>query len=293
MSEEEKLSYSEAIKKAYASVSRFPLFPVRGIPLMSLIAQNWDSIWAFRPEPSDLLIATYPKADAEACKRVPTPLRSPFLESFNPPPVPSGLDLLKEMDPPRIIKTHLPFQLVPPGFWENKCKAIYVARNAKDNLVSYYHFDCMNMTQPDPGPWEGYIPKFMRGELAWGSWYDHVKGYWMKREKKNILYLFYEDMKGNPQREVERIMRYLDLSVSDEIISQIVELTSFKNMKENPMANYSWIPAVVFDQSISPFMRKGEVGDWRNHFTPEQSKMFDEDYEKQMNDVNIPFRTLI
>ncbi|KAF1390970.1 hypothetical protein PFLUV_G00063660 [Perca fluviatilis] len=266
MSEEEKLSYSEAIKKAYASVSRFPLIPVRGIPLMSLIAQNWDTIWAFRPEPSDLLIATYPKA---------------------------GLDLLKEMDPPRIIKTHLPFQLVPPGFWEKKCKAIYVARNAKDNLVSYYHFDCMNMTQPDPGPWEGYIPKFMRGELAWGSCYDHVKGYWMEREKKNILYLFYEDMKENPQREVERIMRYLDLSVSDEIISRIVELTSFKNMKENPMANYSWIPAAVFDQSISPFMRKGEVGDWRNHFTPEQSKMFDEDYEKQMKEVNIPFRTLI
>ncbi|KAF1373906.1 hypothetical protein PFLUV_G00243790 [Perca fluviatilis] len=309
MSEEEKLSYSEAIKKAYASVARFPLIPVRGIPLMSLIAQNWDSIWAFRPEPSDLLIATYPKAgttwtqeivdllfhngDAEACKRAPTPVRSPFLEIFSPPPIPSGLDLLKEMDPPRIIKTHLPFQLVPPGFWENKCKAIYVARNAKDNLVSYYHFDCMNMTQPDPGPWEGYIPKFMRGELAWGSWYDHVKGYWMEREKKNILYLFYEDMKENPRREVERIMRYLDLSVSDEVISRIVELTSFKNMKENPMANYSCIPAPVFDQSISPFMRKGEVGDWRNHFTPEQSKMFDEDYEKQMKEVNIPFRTLI
>lgn len=37
----------------------------------------------------------------------------------------------------------------------------------------------------------------------------------------------------------------------------------------------------------------GEVGDWRNHFTPEQLKMFDEDYEKQMGDVNMPFKTLI
>lgn len=53
-------------------------------------------------------------------------------------------------------------------------------------------------------------------------------------------------------------MRYLDLSLSDEVISKIVELTSFKSMKENPMANYSCIPAPVFDQSISPFMRKGE-----------------------------------
>ncbi|XP_074475298.1 sulfotransferase 1C1-like [Sebastes fasciatus] len=296
------------MEKANHSITRFPLIPIRGVPLMNHIANNWDDIWAFRPDPSDLLIATYPKAgttwtqeivdlllhngDAEACRRAPIYLRSPFLELFFPPPSHSGLDLLKTMDPPRIIKTHLPFQLVPPAFWENKCKTIYVARNAKDNMVSYYHFDRMNLTQPEPGPWEGYMPKFMRGELALGSWYDHVKGYWLEREKKNILYLFYEDMKENPRREVERIMRYLDLSVSDEVISRIVELTSFKNMKENPMTNYSFIPE-IFDQTISPFMRKGIVGDWRNHFTPEQLKTFDEDYEKQMKDVNIPFRTNI
>ncbi|KAF7204457.1 sulfotransferase 1C2 isoform X2 [Nothobranchius furzeri] len=266
MTEEKELSYKEAIEKAGSAITRFPVIKIQDVPLMSHIAYNWDSIWAFRPDPSDLLIATYPKA---------------------------GLDLLKKMDPPRLIKTHLPFKLVPPAFWENKCKAIYVARNAKDNLVSYYYFDLMNKTQPEPGPFAGYIHKFMTGELSWGSWYDHVKGYWMEREKKNILYLFYEDMKENPRREVERIMRYLDLSLSDEVISQIVELTSFKNMKDNPMANYSCIPSPVFDQSISPFMRKGEVGDWKNHFSPEQTKIFDEDYEKQMKDVNIPFRSLI
>ncbi|KAG7506796.1 sulfotransferase 1A4 [Solea senegalensis] len=309
MSEGKELSYTENIEKASASITRFPLIRVRGVPLMSYIANNFDSVWDFRPDPSDILIATYPKAgttwtqeivdllrhngDAEACKQAPTPVRSPFLEISSPPPIPSGLDLLNKTDPPRIIKTHLPFQMVPRGFWENKCKTIYVARNPKDNLVSYYYFDQMNMTQPEPGPWEGYIHKFMRGELSWGSWYDHVKGYWLEREKNNILYLFYEDMKENPRREVERIMRYLDLDLSDEVLSRIVELTSFKNMKENPMTNYSCVPAPVFDLSVSAFMRKGEVGDWTNHFTPEQTKMFDEDCEKQMRDVNIPFRSLI
>lgn len=307
--EEEEVSYSKSIEEAGASLYRFPVIPVRGVPLMNHIANNWDSIWAFRPDPADLLIATYPKAgttwtqeivdlllhngDTEICRRAPIAVRIPFLEIYSPPPIPSGLDLLKTMAPPRVIKTHLPVQLVPPGFWENKCKVIYVARNAKDNLVSYYHFDKMNLTQPEPGPWEGYIHKFMRGELAWGSWYDHVKGFWEEREKRNILYLFYEDMKENPRREVERIMRYLDLSLSDDVISRIVELTSFESMKANPMANYSFIPKPAFDHSVSPFMRKGEVGDWTNHFTPDQSKMFDEDYEKQMKGANLPFRTLI
>ncbi len=39
-----------------------------------------------------------------------------------------------------------------------------MARNAKDNLVSYFHFDRMNFTQPEPGPWDGYIHKFMKGQ---------------------------------------------------------------------------------------------------------------------------------
>ena len=52
-------------------------------------------------------------------------------------------------------------------------------------------------------------------------------------------------------------MRFLDKSLPDDVISRIVELTSFKAMKENPMANYTFIPKPVFDQSISPFMRKG------------------------------------
>ncbi|XP_027014899.1 sulfotransferase 1 family member D1-like isoform X2 [Tachysurus fulvidraco] len=208
---EESMSYEEAINKAGSGLYRFPLVDVQGIPLMTRIAQNWSSIWAFRPDPSDMLISTYPKAgttwtqeivdlllhngDADICKRAPTTVRIPFLEINSPPPIPSGLDLLKKMKPPRFIKTHLPIQLVPEGFWENKCKVIYVARNAKDNLVSYYHFDRMNLIQPEPGSWEEYVQKFMKGKLAWGSWYDHVKGYWKEKEKRNILYLFYEDMK--------------------------------------------------------------------------------------------------
>lgn len=39
-----------------------------------------------------------------------------------------------------------------------------MARNAKDNLVSYFFFDMMNKTQPEPGPWDGYIRKFIKGE---------------------------------------------------------------------------------------------------------------------------------
>lgn len=41
------------------------------------------------------------------------------------------------------------------------------------------------------------------------------------------------------------------------------------------------------------FFLTGKVGDWKNHFTPQQQKMFEDDYKEQMKDVDIPFRNLI
>ncbi|XP_049615528.1 sulfotransferase 1A1-like [Syngnathus scovelli] len=291
------------------SIRRPCIVKVKGIPFPEFIVEKLDAVSGFCPDPSDLLIVSFPKSgttwtqeivdlllhngDAESARRAPIVKRQAFLESPSFLLKQSSLDLLKEMTPPRVIKTHLPLQLCPVGFWENKCKTIYVARNAKDTLVSFYHFRGMNKMGPEADSWENFIHKFMSGELVWGSWYDHVKGYWEVREERNILYLFYEDMKENPTREIKRIMNYLNLSLPDDIISRIAELTTFKNMKENPMVNYSFIPNHIFDQSISTFIRKGEVGDWKNHFTPEQSAKFDEDYEKKMKHVNIPFRTQI
>lgn len=47
---------------------------------------------------------------------------------------------------------HLPLQVV------------YVARNAKDVAVSYYHFYHMAKVHPDPGTWDSFLEKFMAGE---------------------------------------------------------------------------------------------------------------------------------
>ncbi|KAM9305384.1 sulfotransferase 1C2-like [Gastrophryne carolinensis] len=288
---------------------RFPLHPVNGVPMMKPIADNWEKIENFQARPSDLLIATYPKAgttwmqeivdcilnngEVEKTKRAPTHVRFPFLEICSPPPIPSGVDILNETPSPRLVKTHLPYKLVPKSFWEQNCKAIYVARNAKDNVVSYYFFDLMNQTQPDPGTWEQYVEKFLKGDVGWGSWFDHVLGWWNAKDKGQILYVFYEDMKEDPKNEIRKVMKFLGKDLSEEVVEKICQHTSFKAMKENPMANYSSFPKSVFDQKLSPFMRKGEVADWMNHFTESQNKRFDAEYEKRMRGTDLKFRISI
>lgn len=43
-------------------------------------------------------------------------------------------------------------------------QVIYVAHNAKDNAVSYFHFDRMNSIQPAAGDWSSYLRRFMEGK---------------------------------------------------------------------------------------------------------------------------------
>lgn len=283
---------------------------VQGIPVTKPICTIWDQVWNFKARPDDLLIATYAKAgttwtqeivdmiqqngDVEKCRRASTYKRHPFLEWYIPGSshlAYSGLKLAEAMPSPRTIKTHLPVQLVPPSFWQQNCKIIYVARNAKDNLVSYYHFHRMNKVLPDPGSIEEFTEKFMSGEVLWGSWYDHVKGWWKAKDKHRILYLFYEDMKENPKREIQKILKFLEKDLDDQVLNKIVYNTSFEIMKDNPMTNYTRDFEGIMDHSVSPFMRKGSVGDWKNYFTVALNKKFDEDYRKKMADTSLVFRT--
>lgn len=43
-------------------------------------------------------------------------------------------------------------------------QVVYVARNAKDVVVSYYHFYRMAKVHPEPGTWDSFLEKFMDGE---------------------------------------------------------------------------------------------------------------------------------
>lgn len=282
---------------------------VLGVPLDQNICDAWNDIWNFRAHPEDVLLASYPKAgitwmqevvdmiyqegDTNKCLRAPTYDRHPFLEAVPPKPVPSGLQLAEEMEPPRVLKTHLPIQLIPPSFWKQNCKVIYVARNAKDSLVSYFHFQRMTKGLPDPGTWDDYFMAFLSGTLPWGSWFDHVNGWWKAKDKHRVLYVFYEDMKKDLRLEIQRVESFLDKDLPEEVLEKICQHTTFQAMKENPMANYTTMPTTVMDQSVSPFMRKGIVGDWKNHFLVAQNEWFDWEYKRRMDGTGLDFCTQI
>nr|DBA19074.1 TPA: hypothetical protein GDO54_014950 [Pyxicephalus adspersus] len=274
---------------------------IEGVPMLQDICKEWDSIYSFQARDGDVVVASYPKSgttwmqeimdlilqdgDVQKSLRAPCFVKVPFLEMAK-----TSLQLANTMPSPRLLKIHLPVQLVPPSFWEKNTKIVYVARNPKDCMVSYYHFHKMDQTMPDPGPWEHFFLSFLSGKVSWGSWFDHVIGWWKAKGRHQILFIFYEDMIEDPLREIRKVMTFLEKNLSEEVLQRILKHTTFKSMKNNPMANFSVLPTSMFNQSISSFMRKGQVGDWQNYFLVSQNLLFDEEYTKKMESSGLRFR---
>uniref|UniRef100_A0A8C7SZX2 Sulfotransferase n=1 Tax=Oncorhynchus mykiss TaxID=8022 RepID=A0A8C7SZX2_ONCMY len=272
------------------------LFDFHGVSMIHHFTDNWENIRNFQARPDDILIATYPKAGTtwvsyildllyfgqtapERQTSLPIYERVPFLESdFHI--IPPGTELADKLSTsPRLIKTHLPVQLVPKSFWEQNCRIVYVARNAKDNAVSYFHFDRMNQAHPEPGDWNNYLQRFMDGKSE--------QCVYQLRQEYSVQCVFLQDTR----RELDRLCSFLGLSPSAEEKERVRGGVQFDTMKKNSMANYSTIP--IMDIKISPFMRKGKVGDWKNHFTVAQSEQFDEDFKKKMKNTTVQFRTVV
>ncbi|XP_076023187.1 cytosolic sulfotransferase 1-like [Genypterus blacodes] len=291
------------------SLTRPELFDFHGVLMTHNFTNNWEKVENFQARPDDVVIATYPKAGTtwvsylldllyfgktspERQTSIPIYERVPFLE-FAVASFETGTEQADKMSTsPRLIKTHLPVQLMPKSFWEQNSRIIYVGRNAKDSAVSLFHFNHMTYIQPETGDWISYVQNFMDGKMVYGPWYDHVSDWWEKKQTHSkIHYMFYEDLIEYTGREIDELCSFLGLSHSAEEKEQIRAKVQFDQMKNNKMANYS--THIAMDFKVSAFMRKGKVGDWKNHFTVAQNEQFDEDYKKKMKNSSLQFRTEI
>ncbi|KAI9530522.1 Cytosolic sulfotransferase 1 [Dissostichus eleginoides] len=291
-------------------MDRPTLFDFHGVSMIKQFTDSWEEVQNFKARPDDIVIVSYPKSGTtwvcylvellffgktcpERLASIPLHERVPFLEISRTSPTPEyvqkGTDLLDQLTTtPRLIKTHLPVQFLPKSFWEQNSTIVYVARNAKDTAVSYYHFCRMNYCMPEPADWSTFLQNYMEGKVSYGSWYDHVSGWWEKKQSySKLAYMFYEDLSEDTGREMDQLCSFLGLSLSAEEKENVLTRVKFDNMKTNKMTNFSTIHHM--DQTVSPFMRKGKVGDWKNLFTVSQDEKFDEDYKQKMKNPTLQF----
>ena len=93
-------------------------------------------------------------------------------------------------------------------------------------------------------------------------------------------------MKNDHTGSVARIASFLDISAAPELIATVVTLSGFKSMTSTPTTNFDWIPQRA---DVPSHFRKGDIGDWRNHFSAEQSLQLDAVFTEKIKGSGLQF----
>ncbi|KAM6185192.1 amine sulfotransferase-like [Rhynchocyon petersi] len=165
---------------------------------------------------------------------------------------------LGKLPSPRIFCSHLPYYLVPRGLKNKKAKIIYVYRNPKDVMNSYFHFSNMIKNLPSINSLDEFMKIFLGGKVMGGLWFDHITGWYENKDQFNILFMMYEEMKMDLRSSVLKICRFVGKELSDTIIDNIVRKASFENMKhgETVLTGYV-IEGQIGSRTGLSFFRKG------------------------------------
>ena len=278
----------------------------RGFPLPSMVTQRQlDLMKTMDLYSDDVWVATYPRSGTTWTQQIVRSIRSqcyknlqidelritlaiPFLEAANSDFIPYKIDLAT-MDRPRAFKSHMPYDRMPCGLpKDTPCKYIYVARNPKDMAVSYfYHYfstkAAENMT------FDKFFSALFSGQVYYGDYFEHVLSWWEHKDDDNVLFLKYEDLKNDTKAAIVKIADFIEVKLTEEAIESVLEMSSFSSMRQNPTTNYEWIPPKMSHPSKTPFIRKGVVGGWKDHFTSEQSSMIDALYCEKITTVGLEF----
>ncbi|XP_071476936.1 sulfotransferase 1E1-like [Diadema antillarum] len=271
-----------------------------------------DDLKAFQVREDDTFLVTWPKSgttwmqnilslifangDIVAVREKHLLKRVPFLEMSQSMDVKQAdndkgiYEIANKMASPRLMKTQLPPPFLPTQMHEKKPKVIYVARNPKDAAVSYFHFCNVSPNLPQYRQWSDFYTDFCNDSIPRGSWFENVLYWWRKRHEPNVFFITYEEMKRDLRGCIVRVCDFLGRNLSDDVIDVITQHSTFDAMKKDPKSNPDTMP--VFKEAVKQkrsFLRKGEVGDWKNHFTVAQNDAFDELYREKTAGSGITF----
>ena len=255
--------------------------------------QRMEDLKNFHLEEDDVFVVTYPKSGTTWLQQITRLIRNegeedgqsvvdsvPWLEALNHD---------NRLPSLRVFKSHSSYDMMPGGLpHTTPAKYIYAARNPKDVAVSmYYHTRGFKQFKYN-GCWNDFFQLFLSGRIGAGLWFDHVLDWWKRKDEENVLFLKYEDMKRDLPETVRIVADFMGHSLKPEVVDKIVERSTFESMKANPDTNYSFW-AEHHNTDTPQFMRKGIVGDWKSHFTPEQNIKFDKVYAEKLKGSGLEF----
>jgi hypothetical protein len=173
---------------------------------------------------------------------------------------------LAKIPRPRLIKSHEYFD---PRYK----KVIYIVRDPRDVVVSYYYFHLKQGFIPDGYPMDNFVKRFVAGDVdpIFASWGENVSS-WIATcfNARDFLLLRYEDMKANTPVELAKVADFLAIRYDSAALSRVVELSSADRMRELEKRDEDrWIGTRAKRKDVR-FVRSATAGGWKSALNENQ-----------------------
>jgi len=178
-------------------------------------------------------------------------------------------DRINNLPEPRILKTHDPYF----NFNKNtKGKFIFVYRDGKDVAASLYHHN-KNYLNPELEFNTNFKGNFMDTDTEL-NWFKFTREWLINKNNWTILYISYEQLQTDFEPTLEKIARFLQVSLTNEVVENIKRHASFEYMKANE-EKFGEIPPISHKLIFNQFIRQGKAGDGIHYMNQEQLAIYE------------------
>lgn len=177
------------------------------------------------------------------------------------------LDEFRSLADPRVFTTHAKFT-------DAFKRVIYLVRDPRDVMVSYYYHHLRSVLSFDMG-----IDEFvLRNGMRPGDWGEHVLG-WLEKPSDSKQVVRYEDLHATPEATFRKVIEFCGLEVSDEQLGAYIGKSSFDNMRRLEETKHSGNVRRI------RFVRQGKVGDWCAELPDSSVKLIESRYTNIMHEL--------
>jgi hypothetical protein len=185
----------------------------------------------------------------------------------------------------RVIKTHLDLAQVP---FSAEARYVCVVRDPKDVCVSAYHF----LRNEGMGPMTPSVPNFVEFFLSpnfpFHPWAEFLNDYWCVRDRENVLFLTYEEMKKDLAGTVRKIAASLQVTLSDDEVDAVVRYSSFDHMKKIEQ-KFETGMMVPWAKPRGAMIRRGELHGSSELLTPALQQRIDDHCRAELQRLGCDF----
>lgn len=185
----------------------------------------------------------------------------------------------------RVIKTHSALAEVP---FSPEAHYICVVRDPKDVCVSGYHFFRAEGMGPMTPSVPNFVEFFLSPNFPFYPWPAFLDEYWRVRDRENVLFMTYEEMKSDLTETVRKVAAFLKVALSEAELEAIVQQSSFEHMKkiEHKFETGMMVP---WAKPHGAMIRRGQRKSADELLTPSQQQKIDDHCRTELKRLGCDF----